>query len=50
MQNQNNTGNNAVAQQGGSTGAAKPSVQPSQQPECVPGYHWDNSQQQCVPN
>jgi hypothetical protein len=20
------------------------------QPECVPGFHWDNSQRQCLPN
>jgi hypothetical protein len=25
-----------------------PPANPASQPECVPGFHWDNSQQQCV--
>jgi hypothetical protein len=25
-----------------------PPVNPASQPECVPGFHWDNSQQQCI--
>jgi hypothetical protein len=25
-----------------------PPANPASQPECVPGYHWDNSQQQCI--
>jgi hypothetical protein len=25
-----------------------PPTNPASQPECVPGFHWDNSQQQCI--
>jgi hypothetical protein len=52
-QSSGSPGNNAIGQQGGastrgnSAGVEKPLVQPSQ-PECVPGYHWDTSQQKCV--